>query len=90
MYKQSGDVDFVKEMYPKILKQHNWWYAFRDYDKDGVCEYGSKDGTLKAAKWESGMDNAVRFDKSELVRNSNGAFSLNHGLEKMLLSLIQI
>jgi putative isomerase len=77
VYKQSGDVDFVKEMYPKILKQHNWWYAFRDYDKDGVCEYGSKDGTLKAAKWESGMDNAVRFDKSKMVENSDGAFSLN-------------
>ena len=77
VYKQGGDIDFVKEMYPKILKQHNWWYAFRDYDNDGICEYGSTDGTLKAAKWESGMDNAVRFDKSEIVENFDGAFSLN-------------
>ena len=35
VYKQDGDVDFIKELYPKIVKQHNWWYKYRDYDKDG-------------------------------------------------------
>ncbi|MBT6440050.1 MAG: trehalase, partial [Flavobacteriales bacterium] len=68
IYKHDGDIDFVREMYPKIVKQHHWWYKFRDYDKDGVCEYGSSDVTLVAAKWESGMDNAVRFDKSKMVK----------------------
>ena len=64
-------------MYPKIVKQHNWWYNFRDFDKDSLCEYGSTDGTLVAAKWESGMDNAVRFDHSEMVKSSQKVFSLN-------------
>jgi len=77
VYKNDGNLDFIREMYPKVLKQHNWWYEFRDYDKDHVCEYGSTDGTLVAAKWESGMDNAVRFDESELVKSSNTVFSLN-------------
>jgi len=77
VYEQDGDIDFIKEMYPKIVKQHNWWYKFRDYDKDSICEYGSTDGTLVAAKWESGMDNAVRFDKSEMVKNARKVFSLN-------------
>ena len=77
IYKHDGDIDFVREMYPKIVKQHHWWYKFRDYDKDGVCEYGSSDGTLVAAKWESGMDNAVRFDKSKMVKSAQTVFSLN-------------
>jgi putative isomerase len=64
-------------MYPKIVKQHNWWYNFRDFDKDSLCEYGSTDGTLVAAKWESGMDNAVRFDHSEMVKSAKTVFSLN-------------
>jgi putative isomerase len=77
IYKHDGDIDFIREMYPKIVKQHNWWYKFRDYDKDRLCEYGSTDGTLVAAKWESGMDNAVRFDKSKMVKSAQTVFSLN-------------
>jgi putative isomerase len=75
IYKETQDTKFLKEMYPKLVNYHNWWYAFRDYDKDGLCEYGSTDGSLIAAKWESGMDNAIRFDKSKIVDGSN--YSIN-------------
>ncbi len=77
VYSQDNDTKFIKELYPKIVKQHYWWYKYRDYDKDGICEYGSTDGTLVAAKWESGMDNAVRFDNSRMVQSKKAAFSLN-------------
>lgn len=77
VYKQDKDAEFLKEMYPKILKQHHWWYQYRDYDKDSLCEYGSMDGTLIAAKWESGMDNAVRFDESKILGDAKNGFSLN-------------
>lgn len=77
VYQQDKDLNFLKELYPKIIKQHSWWYANRDHDKDGICEYGSTDGSVKAAKWESGMDNAVRFDNSQILENSKTAFSLN-------------
>lgn len=77
VFQQTKDKEFLMEMYPKILKQHNWWYLNRDFDGDGLCEYGSTDGSLIAAKWESGMDNAVRFDNSEIMVNSSTAFSLN-------------
>lgn len=77
VYQQDKDRNFISEMYAKIVKQHQWWYAFRDYDKDGICEFGSTDGTLVAAKWESGMDNAVRFDNNEMVKSSQKVFSLN-------------
>ncbi len=77
IFQQDLDTTFLVEMYPKLIKQHNWWYLNRDHDKDSICEYGSTDGTLVAAKWESGMDNAVRFDNSKLLRNSETAFSLD-------------
>src|SRR5690606_41929231 len=37
----------------------------------------STDGTVIAAKWESGMDNAIRFDDSKILKNEDGAYSLN-------------
>ena len=48
---------------------HQWWYAERDHDHNGICEYGSTDGTLIAAAWESGMDNGVRFDDTRMLKN---------------------
>lgn len=88
VYQQTHDKEFLKEMYPKLVAYHNWWYTNRDVDQNGVAEYGAmvhtahyqynEDGTVKtdengnalfdaeavieAAAWESGMDNATRFD----------------------------
>ena len=77
IYEKDKDIEFVKYMYPKLKKYHEWWYAKRDHDQDGLCEYGSTDGSLVAAKWESGMDNAIRFDNSKIVKNAEGAYSLD-------------
>ena len=70
VYKVSGDKEFLKEMYPKLKAYHEWWYTNRDHNKNGVAEYGgmvhrfnnSPEEIILAAAWESGMDNAVRFD----------------------------
>jgi len=77
IFEKDNDLEFVKEMYPKLKKYHSWWYNKRDHDKDGLCEYGSTDGTLIAAKWESGMDNAIRFDDSKILKNEESAYSLD-------------
>lgn len=77
IYEKDEDIEFVKEFYPMLKKYHQWWYKNRDHDQDGLCEFGSTDGTLVAAKWESGMDNAIRFDDSKILKNSEGAYSLN-------------
>ena len=77
VFEATGDTSFVKEMYPRLLRYHNWWYKYRDNNSNGFCEYGSTDGTLIAAKWESGMDNAVRFDNSAIRKNKNGEWSLD-------------
>ena len=77
IYEATQDATFLKEIYPNLTNYHQWWYQNRDHDKDGICEYGSTDGTLIAAKWESGMDNAVRYDDTKLVKNSETAWSMD-------------
>ena len=77
VYQESSDVRFLVEMYPKLVAYHNWWYADRDHDQDGLAEFGSTDGTRIAAAWESGMDNAVRFDSSQMLQTNDQAWSVD-------------
>ena len=77
IYQETTDKAFVQEMFPKLLKYHQWWYKYRDHDGDNLCEYGATDGTTIAAKWESGMDNAVRFDNSKILENQDNEWSLD-------------
>lgn len=77
VFEETNDAKFVEEMYPLLKKYHEWWYLNRDHDNNGLCEYGSTDGTRIAAAWESGMDNAVRFDKAIIMDNEKGAYSIN-------------
>lgn len=77
VYQLTGDKEFVCEMYPQLLKYHQWWYKDRDNNNNGVCEFGSVDGTLEAAAWESGMDNAIRFDNAKMVQNGENAWSFD-------------
>ncbi|GAA4611544.1 alpha-glucosidase [Actinoallomurus liliacearum] len=93
VYRANGDTAFLKEMYPKLVAYHDWWYRDRDHDHDGLAEYGatvdpandSTEERRQAAAWESGMDNAPRFDAAlgtSVVdnRDANGrlvGYSLN-------------
>ncbi|MGP3775328.1 MGH1-like glycoside hydrolase domain-containing protein [Streptomyces sp. SDT5-1] len=69
-YRGSGDRAFLRELYPKLAAYQAWWYRNRDHDHDGLAEYGAtvdpaNDSTEErrlAAAWESGLDNAPRFD----------------------------
>jgi putative isomerase len=77
VFNSTQNIDFISDIYPYLLKYHYFWYAYRDQDGDGLCEYGATDGTLEAARWESGMDNAVRFDETAMLQNSQSAWSMN-------------
>ncbi|GLQ52520.1 trehalase family glycosidase [Dyella flava] len=77
IYRATGDKAFLAEMYDKLVRYHRWWFSARDHDHNGLVEYGSTDGTLIAAKWESGMDNAVRFDATAMLKNGNGEWSMD-------------
>lgn len=77
IWESTHDTAFVREMLPKLTAYHRWWYRYRDHNHNGICEFGATDGTLEAAAWESGMDNAIRFDSARMVRNGNNAWSLD-------------
>lgn len=77
IFTQNQDTAFVKEMYPQLLAYYKWWYNKRDHNRNGMCEFGSTDGTLEAAGWESGMDNAIRFDNAKMLKNGTDAWSMD-------------
>lgn len=77
IFKSTGEIQYLEEMTHKLLKFHQWWYGYRDHDQNGLCEYGSTDGTIVAARWESGMDDGLRFDETKMVQNSESAWSMN-------------
>ena len=77
IFTHNADTTFLTEMYPQLLSYYKWWYKKRDHDQNGMCEFGSTDGTRIAAAWESGMDNAIRFDNAKMLKNADDAWSLN-------------
>lgn len=77
IFETTNDTLFIKEIYPKLLTYYQWWFKNRDHNRNGICEFGACDGTLEAAAWESGMDNAIRFDESKMVKNNNNAWSID-------------
>ncbi|MFC2085476.1 trehalase family glycosidase, partial [Bacteroidota bacterium] len=77
VFDHTQDTSFIANLYKKLKLYHHWWYKYRDNNNNNLCEYGSTDGSLVAAKWESGMDDAVRFDSSQIIENNELAWSIN-------------
>ena len=79
MHQYHPDVEFLKEVYPKLLKWHNWWFdirpenglPYRDGNRNGLLEWGTETGTkLQFAKYESGQDNSPMFDDVRMNEKS--------------------
>ena len=47
---------WIKEMYPQLVEYHNWWYSNRDFDGNGIVEYGA---TMDPA--HNNADGELRF-----------------------------
>ncbi|MCX4745748.1 trehalase family glycosidase [Kitasatospora sp. NBC_01287] len=70
VFQATGDTAFLAELYPELTAYQQWWARDRDHDGDGVAEYGATvdpgnattEDIRQAAAWESGMDDAPRFD----------------------------
>lgn len=41
IYQATADLAFIKQMYPKLLAYHQWWYNNRDHNHNGLAEYGA-------------------------------------------------
>ncbi|MGQ9763375.1 MAG: amylo-alpha-1,6-glucosidase [Armatimonadota bacterium] len=81
LYERFRDLDFLSEVYPKLLRWHDWWFTARDGNADGLLEWGSDDvpplhpqwqaHTLQAARYESGLDNGPLYDDAEFDPETN-------------------
>lgn len=76
IYEQTDDLSFVREMFPKVVKYHEWRYKFRDINNNGLCELGSSTNDLSKAKCEM-ADNAIRYDGAEMLKKSDNCYSMN-------------
>jgi hypothetical protein len=51
---KEASMPYIRELYPKIAKLTDWWYAYRDNDKNGMCHY---------LHGNDSADNATLFDQ---------------------------
>ena len=66
LYQRDPDIRFLRAIYPKLVKWHNWWFStnpatglpFRDVNKDGLLAY--RNGP------ESGMDDSPMYDNARI------------------------
>ncbi|MGH7484109.1 MAG: MGH1-like glycoside hydrolase domain-containing protein, partial [bacterium] len=78
LYQRFQDREALAWAYPRLKKWHEWWLAdrgdgqpWRDGNRDGLLEWGSDRGntnsvggrgSIRQAKWESGMDDSPMYD----------------------------
>ncbi len=41
VFKANNSQQYLKEMLPKLVNYHQWWYRNRDHNKNGLVEYGA-------------------------------------------------
>lgn len=95
VYETTHDIEFLQEMYPQLVEYHQWWYRTRDHDNNGIVEYGATihpqnktdDDIRTAAAWESGMDNAPRFDDSTVLENCHDGDVVGYSLNQESVDL---
>lgn len=64
VYRACGEKEFLKEVYPKLKLNLSWWYEKRCYNGLFFYDAENKDSEdyIQSVKYESGWDNAVRWD----------------------------
>ncbi|MET4695550.1 alpha-glucosidase [Endozoicomonas lisbonensis] len=60
---------WIEEMYPQLVEYHNWWYTNRDYNGNGIVEYGatmdpSHNGALVGGEVVEGSELKFKFTYS--------------------------
>ncbi len=65
MDKACPDLPFLRKMYPKLVKNEEFWTTQRYCEEDGLFFYStSEQGEMRHTYigWESGLDDSIRFD----------------------------
>jgi len=72
--RHESDEKFLQEIYPKLVRYHEWWYMDRLPPGEALCAWGSAGEYPYAAAWESGLDNSIRFDEVKLIKLHEGTY----------------
>ena len=83
----APDRTWLKQMYPKLVRWHRYWFANRDGNGNGLLSWGSNNvpyefpqlvpynnklqHTRQAAMYESGLDNSPLFDDVDFDEQTN-------------------
>ncbi len=65
MDKACPDLQFLRKMYPKLVKNEEFWATQRYCEEDGLFFYStSEQGKMRLTYigWETGLDDSIRFD----------------------------
>jgi glycogen debranching enzyme len=54
LHETDPDVDFLREIYPSLVRFNAWWFAMNDDDSDGLVQYSHP--------YSSGLDNSPLWD----------------------------
>lgn len=77
IYQSTGDLAFIEEMFPRLIKYHQWWYRNRDHNQNGLIEYGA---TLHSAhnNHAGELSFSVEYQTSVLNKKNSLTKILDH------------
>src|SRR5579871_5006526 len=91
LHQRLRDLGLLREAWPVLKANHDWWWRTRDGNGDGLVEYGTSPvggglyrGTKLAAKDESSMDNSPTHDEATLNTRTWTLDSADVGLNSLL------
>lgn len=75
--RNPNDLNFLGEIYPKLVAYHNWWPKYRDAKKDGLLEWGTAAGDFQSAKFETGWDDNIHFTGALMKGNTMNCYAVD-------------
>jgi PA14 domain/Bacterial alpha-L-rhamnosidase 6 hairpin glycosidase domain/Glycosyl hydrolase family 63 C-terminal domain len=73
LHEHRPDPAFLAEVYPHLVRWHDWWMTARDGNHNGLLEWGSEQHYWQGAQYETGWDDNVAFADTLLVGNTQNA-----------------
>lgn len=66
-FKRTSDIEFIKKIWPNILKALKWIDEYGDLDKDGLIEYVPSEKGLKNKGWKD-SDDSVFYEDGKIAK----------------------
>jgi hypothetical protein len=72
-----NDMNFLNEVYPKLVLWHDWWPKYRDAKVDGLLEWGSSNGDFQDAQYETGWDDNMHYAGANMSGATMNCYSID-------------